>query len=45
MSLTELEMSQKSKFVFLKINNVKIKLLDTGSDITIVNEQTWRKMG
>ena len=39
-------MPKKRKFVFLKINNVKIKLqLDTGSDITIINEETWRKAG
>ena len=44
--ITELEMSQKRKFVFVKINNVKIKQqLVTGPDITIINERTWRKMG
>lgn len=30
----------------MQINDVKIKLqLDTGSDIAIINKQTWRKMG
>ena len=43
MSLTELEICRKRKFVFIKIDKVKIKLqLDTGSDITITNEQTWK---
>ena len=46
MSLTKLETSQKRKFIFLKIYNVKIKLQrDTRPDITIINEQTGRKMG
>ena len=36
----------KRKFVFVTINNVKIKLqLDTRSNITIINEKTWRKLG
>ena len=38
------ETSLNRKFVFVTIN-IKIKLqLDTGSDITIINEKTWRKM-
>ena len=46
MSFTELKTSQKRKFVFVKINNVKINLqLDAGSDIALINEQRWRKMG
>ena len=41
MSLTELETFQKRELVFIKI---KLQL-DTGYDITIINEQTWRKKG
>ena len=45
-SLSEQEMSQKRKFVLEKINDIKIKLqLDTGSDITIINETEMEKMG
>ena len=34
----------KSKFVFVTINNIKIKLqLETRSDIVIINEKTWKK--
>lgn len=33
------------KYVELEILNEKIKLqLDTGSDLTIINLQTWRKL-
>ena len=36
----------KRKIVFVTINNVKIKLqLDTGPDITIINEKTLKKLG
>ena len=32
--------------MYIKINNVKVKLqLDTGSDISIINEETWKKIG
>ena len=38
------ETRPKRKFVFITINNMKMKLQhNTGSDITIINEKTWRK--
>ena len=42
----ELEEGQKRKFVQVKTNGEKVKLqLYTGSDISIVNEETWKKIG
>ena len=38
------ETPPKRKFVFVTIKNIKIKL-DTGSDIAINNEKTWKKTG
>ena len=36
----------KRKLVFVTINNIKIKLqLDTGSNITIINQKTSKKLG
>ena len=36
----------KRKFVFVAINHIRIKLqLDTGSNITIINEKTWKILG
>ena len=35
----------KRKFVKVQMNNKKFMfLLDTGSDVTLINEQTWRKI-
>lgn len=42
----EINKTSQKRNVFVQINDVKIKLqLDTGSDIAIINKQTWRKMG
>lgn len=36
----------KRRFVWVKINDIPVRLqLDTASDITIVSEQTWRRIG
>ena len=36
----------KRMFVKVQTNNKKIKFqLDTGSDVTLINEQTWKKIG
>ena len=46
LSRHKIEEGQKYKFVYVKINNNKVKLqLDTGSDILIINEETWKKVG
>ena len=40
------ETPSKRKCAYVIINNIKIKLqLDTGSDITIINDKTWKKQG
>ena len=46
LSRQEIEEEQKRKFVQVKINGKNVKLqLDTGSDISIVNTETWIKIG
>ena len=36
----------KRKFVKVQMNNTKVKFqFDTGSDVTLINEQTWKKIG
>ena len=46
LSCQEIEEEQKRKFVQAKINGKNVKLqLDTGSDISINNTETWIKIG
>ena len=46
LSRWEIEEGQKRKFVQAKINGKNVKLqLDTGSDISIINTETWIKIG
>ena len=46
LSRQEIEEGQKRKFVQVKINGKNVKLqLDTGSDIFIINIETWIKVG
>ena len=46
LSKKEIEEGQKRKFVTVKINGTDVKLLlDTGSDISIINEKTWKQIG
>ena len=46
LSRQEIEERQKRKFVRAKINGKNVKLqLDTGSDISIINTETWIKIG
>lgn len=41
----EIEEGQKRKFVQVKINGEKVQFqLDTGSDISIINETTWKRI-
>ena len=44
LSRCEIEEGQKCKFVYGKVNNLKVKL-DTRSDILIINEKTGKKFG
>ena len=45
-SKREIEEGQKRKFVQVKINGEMVRLqLDTGSDISIINEETWKRIG
>ena len=46
LSCQAIEEGQKRKFVQAKINGKNVKLrLDTGSDISIINTETWIKIG
>ena len=46
LSRQEIEEEQKRKFVQANINGKNVKLqLDTGSDISIINTETWIKIG
>ena len=46
LSHREIEEGQKRKFVNAKINGKSVKLqLDTGSDISIINVETWKRIG
>eukprot|EP00106_Octopus_bimaculoides_P019821 XP_014787263.1 PREDICTED: isoamyl acetate-hydrolyzing esterase 1 homolog [Octopus bimaculoides] len=46
MLLKENGIVTKKKFINVEIENIRIKMqLDTGSDITIVNEETWKFIG
>ena len=40
------EIKMKRKFVNVQMNNTLVKFqLDTSSDITLIYEQTWKKIG
>ena len=40
------EIKTKRKFVKVQMNNEEFKFrLDTSSDVTLTNEQTWKKIG
>ena len=40
------EIKMKRNFVKVQMNNKEVKfLLNTGSDVTLINEQTWKKIG
>ena len=46
LSKVEVRQGGKRKFVNTKINGHTVKLLlDTGSDISIINEVTWKRIG
>ena len=40
------EIKMKRKFVKVLMNNTLVKFqLDTGSDVTLIDEQTWKTIG
>ena len=46
LSKKEIDEGQKRKFVSVRINGTNVILqLDTGSDISIINEKTWKQIG
>ena len=45
LSKNEIENSEKGKYVITEKRHTVELLLDTGNTISIVNEQTWKKIG